>query len=64
MEEITKPKIIKTNPSGKNSAVSDDRRVEASIDRLSRQLIKQWLKGRPFRLISIGDRWIVVPAAA
>jgi hypothetical protein len=63
MEEITKPKTIKTNPSGKASAATDDRRVESSLDRSSRQLIEQWFKGQPFKLVQIGDRLIVIPAA-
>ena len=63
MEKITKPKTGKTNPSGKTPAATDDRRVECSIDRASRQLIEQWLKGQSFRLIPIGDRLIVIPAA-
>jgi hypothetical protein len=63
MEEITKPKTRTPNPSGKASAATDDRRVESSIDRSSRQLIEQWFNGQPFKLVQIGDRWIVIPAA-
>jgi len=62
MKEIAKTR--KPKPDGKTSAATDDRRAEYFIDRSSRQLIEQWLKGQSFKLIQSGDRWIVVPATA
>lgn len=62
MKEITKTR--KPKPGGKTSAATNDRRAESFIDRSSRQLIEQWLKGQSFKLIQSGDRWIVIPTTA
>jgi len=63
MKAIIEPKTRKPSPGRKSFAATDERRVKSSIDRSSRRLIKQWLKGQSFRLILIGDRWIVIPTA-